>query len=714
MGKAIGIDLGTTNSVACFFDGAQQRVLLNTQNEELTPSVVMCLPLDDQGEVLVGRSAVSQAKLSPEDAIFSIKRLMGRPYNHEKVQHLKERVAYKVVESTESVKGSVAVIMGGRQYLPEDISALILKDIKQYSEQVLNGKITHAVITVPAYFSDPQIAATRQAGLKAGLIVKTVLPEPTAAALAFGAKQRLGGNRVLVFDLGGGTFDISIISIVEENYNVLEVYGDEFLGGDDFDNEIVKIILKYVQSTYGADLSDNGRFRITAKSEAEAAKKSLSNPATQSATIVIIDAARAGDKVINVKLKISREEFERAISSYVERCGKLVREALRHQNLTPDDISDVLLVGGSTAVPLVYQSVEEMFGKDKIRRDVNPMHCVAIGAGILAHKMRGVECPQCKKVCDESLTKCDNCGESLAAATATLEGLYLQESTVQPFGIQVVSDRGDPFKFEILVEKGTQVPMNEPVVRTFYTTEDKQTQIKIPVYQGMAASIKQNTPLGVVEYNLPSSRPLPLKHPVKVEFRLSRDRQIKVTVEVDGVRHEDSLKHEFDESSDKTELIASEADPETMTEREETLATLGSYIRYSDQFVQDYDTLLAAYQKKAIREAIEKAQVVLDKQDAENAQAWIRKLNALMATCGTASLIAQAYGAADIAADESVAADLRRKADDLRQFAEKRDLAAIRQLTDPVAALVREVHDGARKVRRIYAAGKFGGLLGER
>ena len=253
MPKAIGIDLGTTNSVACYFDGTTSRVLLNASHEELTPSVVGVQSFEDEeAELLVGRPALSQAKLSPEDTISSIKRLIGRPFANEDVQRWKDKVAYRVTESKEPVAGLATVVMGGKEYLPQEISAMILKEIKRYSEVALGDQVTHAIITVPAYFGEPERAATRDAGKLAGLVVKTLLPEPTAAAIAFGAQGKTEeGTFVLVFDLGGGTFDISIISIVAADYNVMEISGDHFLGGDDFDMEIVNLILQERQTEVG-------------------------------------------------------------------------------------------------------------------------------------------------------------------------------------------------------------------------------------------------------------------------------------------------------------------------------------------------------------------------------------------------------------------------------------------------------------------------------
>ncbi|HEV2963082.1 MAG TPA: Hsp70 family protein, partial [Candidatus Angelobacter sp.] len=659
MSKAIGIDLGTTNSVACYFDGHAPRVLLNANHEELTPSVVGLQQFDpdEEAEILVGRPAVSQAKLYPADTIFSIKRLMGRKYGSEDVQRWREKVAYKVVEAQSPSAGLAAVVLGEKQYLPEDISALILREVRSYSRTSLSDDITHAVITVPAYFGEPERAATREAGKKAGLVVKTLLPEPTAAAIAFGLQTpSKDGSIVLVFDLGGGTFDISIISMVGTDYNVMEIHGDHFLGGDDFDMEIVAMILEHVKKTDGVDLSQDRRFLIIAKAEAEAAKKSLSSLATDSVRIQVPEAARVGDKVINLKLKVTRAEFESAIQPLVRRCKDLVQEALDRQSMKPDLINDVLLVGGSTAVPLVYKTMEEMF-PNKVRRDVNPMYCVAIGAGILAHNMQGIECPDCKRICDEAQSECPDCHTSLAAAKSVLKDMELTEITANHFGIQVVSG-SDANTFRILVEKGTQLPMSEAKKETFFTTEEGQALIRVPVYEGIGANVTQNKAIGEIEYNLPAA--LPTNTPVHVDFRLDRQSIVTVTIQVQGFpfHHEQELKRgesapDVAESIDDSPVID---DEETEMEKQQRqFGILEAYIERAKHFLIEYDRILTEVQKRKLQEAINHSSDVLVNEKSNECMDAVMNLDRLLLRCGTASLVDQAHFFAD-QADQEIAA----------------------------------------------------------
>ena len=709
MGNAIGIDLGTTNSAACFQNG-EPRIQLSPHHEELTPSVVCCEKLDedDDGTILVGRSAANQARLFPRNTIFSIKRLMGRPFEHENVQKLKDLANYEIVESTEPA-GLAAVRMGDRVYLPEEVSALILAEIKRYSQTALSQEVTHAVITVPAYFGEPERAATREAGRKAGLVVKTLLPEPTAAALAFGVDFDTPGSFTLVFDLGGGTFDISIISIVEQDYDVMGVYGDQFLGGDDFDEEIVKMILAHVVDKYGVDMSEDPRFRIIARSEAEKAKQILSS--ADSARILAPQAAHVDGRDINLQLKVTREQFETAIAPYVDRCRQLVREALDDQSLTADDITDVLMVGGSTAVPMVYQAVEGIFGRDKVRRNVNPMHCVAIGAGIMAQRMKGIECPQCKQLCDESLSECPECGASLSAARSVFEGIEVTDVTTNHFGVQAVAG-SDPYAFTAMVEKGTDIPMQESLTETLYTTEEGQSLIRVPVYEGVGSSVLQNSRIGVVEYPLPSE--LPLNHPIHVALRLDRQSLVNVVIEVEnyGFRHEVKLKRELTEAFDEEEESLIEEDEE-VDEEERMMAILDAAVDRVRMFVEEYEQILTPAQQHRLQRAIDEGQEVLDQDLGGKAKQAVIALDQLMVRCGTASLIEQAKLAA-YAADEAVARELLDGADELKQAAESGNPALARKLSGPLASVIRQVHRKARDIEKIGPAERFGGLLRDR
>ncbi len=718
MGKAIGIDLGTTNSVAAVSDGQTQRVLLNTQHEELTPSVVSCESFEEEGEkeFFVGRTAVAQAKLNPKDTIYSIKRLMGRPLSNEHIQQWKDKVPFEIEESSEPVAGLATVVMGGESYLPEDISAMVLKEIKRYSETALGTDVTHAVVTVPAYFGEPERAATREAGKKAGLVVKTLLPEPTAAAIAFGTEARSEeGSFVLVFDLGGGTFDISILSIVGDDYNVMEVHGDHFLGGDDFDELLVEMILQHVREKDDIDLAGDRRFHILARAEAEAAKKSLSSLSTDATRINIPEAARVGDKVVNVRMKITRQKLERAISGHVEHCTKLVQEALENQSLTPELISDVLLVGGSTAVPLVYRSMEKLFGKKKVRRDVNPMHCVALGAGILAHRMRGIECPnaECRQICDESETHCSSCGESLAAARPEYDGIHVTEITTNQFGVQVVSGT-DAYQFKPLVDKGLVLPLEEPGEETLYTADEGQERIRVPVYEGLGSNVMQNTRIGVIDYELPFD--LPKNHPVHIKLWLDRQAIATVTVEVDGFdfKKEQSLTRELTEQPATEEFEEEEPlfddDEEEEDEQQKQLAILEVYLERGRQFAVDYGKVLTPAQKRRLNQAIAGAEETLNNEAAEKAMNATMNLDRLMLRCGTASLIDQAHLAAD-SADQETATQLHHAADEVKRLAEGGEAGQVARASAPLASLIRQVHKRAKGIDKIDAATTYGGLL---
>lgn len=711
MGKAIGIDLGTTNSVACVMENGKPRVILNPHHEELMPSVVGCEKFEDQEEceIQVGRPAVNQAKLFPRDTIYSAKRIIGRPFAHKNVQRLKELVTYAIVESTQPVKGLAAVQMGGKEYLPEDISARVLAEIKRYSELALGQPVTHAVITVPAYFGEPEKAATREAGRKAGLVVKRLLPEPTAAALAFGAKAtNKDGSFVLVYDLGGGTFDISIISVVGQDYNVLEVYGDQFLGGDDFDQKIVEMLIAHVKESYGADLSQDHRFLWIARREAEEAKKRLST--SEATNIVVPEVARVDGRDINIKLRITREQFETAIKSYVDRSIRLTGEALDHQSLSVDDITDVLMVGGSTAVPMVNRAVEALFGADKIRRDVNPMHCVAIGAGILADRMKGIECPNCQTLCDESNETCSACGGSLSVARAVTEGMAITEITTNHFGLQAVSG-DDPNGFTILVQKGTEIPMTESKSATLYTTEEGQDVIRVPIFEGLKSNVLDNSRIGVIEYALPER--LPKNHPVHIALRLDRQSIVTVNIEVEGFgfSHEQALKRDLvDEESIDDDSAILDDDEEEAPEGERNLALLENLLGRARHFREEHEQILTVAQRNRLDRGIKSAQAIVDGDLGDQAKQEVVNLQQLMMRCGAASLLDQAQIAANTA-DEKTATEIQDVAEQLREAALAHRDSEVLVLSEKLGRAIRLVFQRAQEIEPLDTAKGYGHLL---
>lgn len=698
MGKAIGIDLGATNSVACYFDGRAARVLLNSQQEELTPSVVGC-EVFAQGEpavLHVGRSAVNQAKLYPRDTVFAVKRLMGRRFDDERVRRWGEKVGYEIVEANEPNQGLAAVMMGDKQYLPEEISALIVKEIKRYSEAELGDEVTHAVITVPAYFGAAQRAATLEAGHLAGLTV-TLLPDPVAAAIAFGhqAPNSEDRNLLLVYDMGGSTFDISIISRVGDRYHVLEINGDQFLGGDDFDAAICLLILQAVKTKDNVDLADDPRFLVTVRAAAEQAKKSLSSPATDAAFIAIPEAACVGGKDVNIRLKVTRQEFEDAIRPAVEKSRTLVLNSLTRQGLTPEMISDVLLVGGSTAVPLVRRMLADVFGEAKLRRQINPMHCVAIGAAIMAHQMQGIAGPKA----------------SSPAASVPLQQMEVTEISVHNLGIQVVSESGAQ-QFDVLVHRGEPLPMSAPRRRTFCTAEEGQSHIRVPIYEGPDATVSQNSLIGVIECELPPG--LPKGHPIHLEFYLARDATIHVSVYVPDLdlrrevvlqrggteAWEQEVGHEdWPGASSRSEMrTGQEAERELLPnagteieEQQKALAYLDMRLSWVRRFVRSYDVILTALQKTRLNQAISEAQQILNVENATAAVTACANLERLLSACDTAFLIELARVTAQ-AADMDTARRLNQFADELFRSCQTGDLGRVNSLREPLSNLIRHVH----------------------
>jgi molecular chaperone DnaK (HSP70) len=544
MGKMIGIDLGTTYSVAAIVDGPFPRVLENREARTQTRSVVgLKKPrgkkAEDGGEILVGDIALDNWPFMPRDTIISIKRLMGRGVADPEVQKVREWALYPVVEPADGTKDGVRVVMGGKHYSPIDISAMILKKVKEDAEFRLGQEVSHAVITVPAYFSQIQRDATRKAGLKAGLKVIKILDEPTAAAIAFGMDAGDANPKtVLVYDLGGGTFDISVLMWAGNVFAPLNVEGDMWLGGDDMDQVVVDHVLRQVKEDYGVDptaspTTMNLRFLAELKKAASAAKERLS--ATRSATLIVAGMLKdENDNPIDVDLDISREEFERMILPLVGRfkqcscrepnypqteacakCGRslrtspvqdgkavrLVRKALQNANLTSEQIDHVLMAGNCTTVPLVQQSMEEMFGPERILRKVHPKHSVAMGAAIVAAMIGDrVVCHapdpsdpkrECGYVNKPEATVCANpgCGASLQLGPTPPEspekgkGLPPEVSLGTPapfhYGTQSAGDR-----YTIFVKKGDPCPTQNPHTEPFFTRVPNQRMISIPVYGG--------------------------------------------------------------------------------------------------------------------------------------------------------------------------------------------------------------------------------------
>ncbi|MGW3178507.1 Hsp70 family protein [Kitasatospora sp. NPDC001119] len=404
MYRTLGIDLGTTNSVVAHLRRGEPEIIFNRQNQEATPSVVGS---GRKGELLVGSTARSRIAVDGANVIRSVKRFMGRKFKDPQVQAALKEVDYKVTAGTD---GDVNVWFNGRSYTPIEISAIILHRLKEDAEQRFGEPFHRAVITVPAYFGERQVAATQEAGRMAGLHVLRIINEPTAAALAYGITSEAGdeGKTVLVYDLGGGTFDISILLLVPGSVSVLGIEGDNLLGGDDFDRGITTALLEDIREEYGAEYQPDLRDRPKIAATAETIKIELSH---QESSEVILPGLGAGQLVLETEFE--RARFEELIEARIERTIELTHKAIMQANLTVGDIDEVVLVGGSTAIPLVARRLGEVFGPRRIRRGVNPMQCVALGAAVQSALVGEVECPECRAPGDLSASNCANCAAGL-------------------------------------------------------------------------------------------------------------------------------------------------------------------------------------------------------------------------------------------------------------------------------------------------------------
>lgn len=483
MGASIGIDLGTTNSVVSIKRGKEIRVLLNLENEELTRSVVGF----HKGEFIVGMPALDKMVSSPKDTIISVKRLMGRTYSDPEVQKVKKYYQYEMVPS-DGKDGDVMVKLGGKQYSPVQISSIILKKLKKDAEKRLNDIVEYAVITVPAYFADKQIDATRKAGQLAGLKVQRILDEPSSAAVAFGV-DNIGQDEsktILVYDLGGGTLDVSVLTIGGGQFVKLDIEGNMWLGGDNFDHKIMDYVLEQVKKRNNIDASQDLQFIVKLKEYAEKAKKLLSSMNSTDITITGQLKNEDGD-LVDVEVELTRGQFEKMIEPDVKESIDLVHKAVKNANITIDQIDHVLLVGGSSTIPMVQRALIDIFGEKKLLMNVDPMKCVAQGAGIMAERIgEKIECRKCKHINPVGVKICEECGEILVV-------IDVYEITGRPYGIQTVDD-----KFAEIIPKGSNIPSEEPSIKTFYTPQANMRRIKVPVYAGNKT--------GDVEFNVIASK----------------------------------------------------------------------------------------------------------------------------------------------------------------------------------------------------------------
>jgi molecular chaperone DnaK len=554
MAESIGIDLGTTNSVgAVALNGGTPQVVPTRERKRITPSVVA--RHHREGTLLVGEVAIRAAQADPVNAIFSIKRLMGRRYTDPEVEKVKKHVSYRIVQP-DGGRDQAYVQIGDKSYSPIEVSALILEKIKEDAQTALSVPVTHAVITVPAYFDDNQREATRQAGNLAGFKVKRIIDEPTAAAYAFGMNLDPSSSKtIIVYDLGGGTFDISIISISEGVPVVEHVEGDNWLGGDRFDAMIMDYVLSQEERKnpgIGKDLRADPEFMWKLKQAAEDAKKTIGG--APSADIVLYGMLRGK---LDVDVQLKQADFESWVRQDIEGSVALMEKAMRGPGLTPADIDNVLLVGGSTALPLVRRLLAQRFGAEKIKAYVDPMECVALGAAVLASRTEKKVCPakKCQTENEPDAVKCARCGGAIGDAEAMVKCPHCQALhakgdvvcertgkplvaaaggvTAKPYGIEIEGG-----KLEIIVPKSTRYPTPEPIFREFKTVVDAQERIVIPVYQGFDEVASKNELQA--EIVLPEQGPIeesqrvPKGTPLDIGFAIDENGTLEVRVKGKG------------------------------------------------------------------------------------------------------------------------------------------------------------------------------------
>ncbi|MGZ3382564.1 MAG: molecular chaperone DnaK [Isosphaeraceae bacterium] len=560
----MGIDLGTTNSVVAVMEGSDVTVIPNQEGSRLTPSVVA---FTSKGEILVGEPAKRQAITNPRGTVYSIKRFMGR--RHEEVRTEEKMVPYEVVGGASDF---VKVRVNNKDYTPPEISALILRKLKEAAESYLGHKVRKAVITVPAYFNDSQRQATKDAGQIAGLEVARIINEPTAAALAYGLEKKKN-EKIAVFDLGGGTFDISILDVAEGVFEVLSTHGDTHLGGDDWDEALINHIAEEFRKEQGIDLRKDQMALQRLKEAAEKAKKDLSFQAQADINLPFITADASGPK--HMTMTITRSQFEKLTDSLFERCRGPVMKALEDAKLKPAQIDEVVLVGGATRMPRVQQIVKEIFGKDP-HKGVNPDEVVAVGAAIQG-----------------------------AVLTGDVKQILLLDVTPLSLGLETKGG-----VMTVLVPRNTTIPTEKKEV--FTTAEDNQTAVTIKVYQGERPLAGDNRFLG--DFNLEGIPPARMGVPkIEVAFNIDANGILNVTARDQGTGKEQTIRIESSGGLSKDEIDRMQRDAESHASEDKKKRELVEARNTAEQRVYQLEKLLEEHKDKlgdsdktALRAAIDK------------------------------------------------------------------------------------------------------------
>lgn len=577
MGKIIGIDLGTTNSCVAIMSGGDPTVIANSEGGRTTPSVVA---ITDKDERLVGQIAKRQAITNPENTIYSVKRLMGRRHSSPEVQNALKRLPYKVVAAD---NGDAHVEIRGKKYSPPQVSAMILQKMKQTAEDYLGEKVTDAVITVPAYFDDNQRQATKDAGQIAGLNVLRIINEPTAASLAYGLDKKKD-ERIAVYDLGGGTFDISILEIGDGVFEVKSTNGDTFLGGDDFDLRIMDWLVDEFKKDQGIDLRNDRMALQRLKEAAERAKIELSASQETEINLPFITADASGPK--HLVLKLSRSKLEQLVGDLIERSIEPCKKALGDADMTTSDINEVILVGGMTRMPKVIERVKQFFGKEP-HRGVNPDEVVAIGAAIQGGVLKG----EVKDVLLLDVTP-------LSLGIETLGGIFTR-----------------------LIERNTTIPTKKSQI--FSTAADNQTAVTIRVFQGEREMAADNKLLG--QFDLVGIPPAPRGVPqIEVTFDIDANGIVHVHAKDMATQKEQSIKITASSGLSKEEVERLVKEAQSHTEEDKKKRELVELKNQADNLIYSTEKNLTEHgdkidpaEKTKISEAIDSLKKSLEANEAE-------------------------------------------------------------------------------------------------
>ncbi len=573
--KIIGIDLGTTNSVVAVMEGKEPKVIANKEGNRLTPSVVA---FNDKGETLVGDIARRQAVTNPKRTIYSIKRFMGR--RHNEVGGEEKMVPYEVVGGPEDY---VKVRAGDKEFTPPEVSAKVLRALKESAEAYLGHKVNKAVITVPAYFNDAQRQATKDAGVIAGLEVMRIINEPTAAALAYGLEKK-AQEKIVVFDLGGGTFDVSVLEVADGVFRVISTNGDTHLGGDDFDKTLIDHVADQFKKEQGIDLRKDTMALQRLQEACEKAKKELSTAQSTDINLPFITADASGPK--HLQMTITRAQFEQMCDALVERCRGPVVQALKDAKLDPKDIDEVVLVGGSTRIPKVQELVRKLFGKES-HKGVNPDEVVALGAAIQGGVLGG-----------------------------DVQDVLLLDVT--PLSLGIETEGGI---FTKLVERNTTVPTERKQV--FSTAADNQTAVTVSVFQGERPMARDNRLLG--QFNLEGIPPSPRGTPqIEVKFDIDANGILSVSAKDLGSNKEQTVRIEQSSGLNESEIERMRKDAESHAEDDKRKYRLAearnraeALCFQTEKAIKEHEAKLSASDKAPLEAAIAKARETAKGEDVD-------------------------------------------------------------------------------------------------